>query len=865
MTLYKIFLVLIACFFSQLLQAVEPPQINKNSLITSTLIPINISYQNECITIFNNTDKSINLNEARIEFYSQAQVTQVAIEEHEGQVILKANDLSTLPHFQGHRYLITFMNLARPLLNPGEQIRVKLNKNSKSPINNLHLLAPPLTPIDVKVSVQNVNWVETFTICNTSSFTIPLTNLEFDFNYALPMPTNIWGNPWVAWTVANQTNSSVTLVGGTPYSGSLAPDPDCKNPLTIQFNANPTSPRPTGPFVFKAAIDNPPAQVGNLTVNLPISPNNALNAPVITVSGSNYSKEQTINWNTSYTFSNLTPGVYTIKGANVTDGISTYTAQPLTANVVANATASATLIYTSQPQTTGTLLITLPVAPAAGLPAPSVDVTGTNYKNQKTLNWGTSWQLTNLTPGNYTIQGSLVTNGTVYYSASAQTAAVKANTTVTQNLIYTQQTATGALKITLKNPPATVMPITFSNGNTSFTQTINLAGQTITLPTGTYNLKSSFFGYDATFNPLTVTIPSNKELTVTYKRATTSNAIYVGYFDSLFKDGQITDGAQTNLANLPSFVNVVNLAFMKPDASYAKSSFDLTTTGLGFNYSGTVLKTAIATLRAKQPTTKILISVGGASYGANWSKLNVDAIANFVTDFGLDGVDIDFEPTNPGCALGADAQIHCAIDTAFQSYVTKLKAALPATAIISVAGWSNGAFGEGSWKQSPPANAYRGIMIPLMRSPAATAINMINVMSYNAGSQYNATDALDAYNQYFKGQVNLGVAVPPEVDSSHVYDLCSVLSLSRQVITKANTNNKAPGLMLWSLQKTPTGDVSHTNPNATLISQVICERLNLFNCDQVLLINGFKKAIPAISLTTLEKLCALQHDNKMGY
>jgi chitinase len=64
-----------------------------------------------------------------------------------------------------------------------------------------------------------------------------------------------------------------------------------------------------------------------------------------------------------------------------------------------------------------------------------------------------------------------------------------------------------------------------------------------------------------------------------------------------------------------------------------------------------VIKAAIARLKTRNPNTKVLVSVGGATY-SNWKRLNVKAIRKFVKTFGLDGVDVDFEPTNPCEAAG---------------------------------------------------------------------------------------------------------------------------------------------------------------------------------------------------------------------
>lgn len=41
------------------------------------------------------------------------------------------------------------------------------------------------------------------------------------------------------------------------------------------------------------------------------------------------------------------------------------------------------------------------------------------------------------------------------------------------------------------------------------------------------------------------------------------------------------------------------------------------------------------------------MAVGGATYTA-FDKMNVAGIAKFVAEFGLDGVDLDYEPLDPG-------------------------------------------------------------------------------------------------------------------------------------------------------------------------------------------------------------------------
>ena len=108
-----------------------------------------------------------------------------------------------------------------------------------------------LSPAQIKVIATNEEGIETISICNNSSIAIPLTSVEFRFNYNASMPTNIWGEPRVHWNVASKAGTAVVLTGKSSDELSLSPDPNCTNPLTIQFNASPDAPPASLPFVFK--------------------------------------------------------------------------------------------------------------------------------------------------------------------------------------------------------------------------------------------------------------------------------------------------------------------------------------------------------------------------------------------------------------------------------------------------------------------------------------------------------------------------------------------------------------------------------------------------------------------------------------
>src|SRR5579883_2115806 len=183
--------------------------------------------------------------------------------------------------------------------------------------------------------------------------------------------------------------------------------------------------------------------------------------------------------------------------------------------------------------------------------------------------------------------------------------------------------------------------------------------------------------------------------------------LLVGYYQT-WSDSWKANGADTVLAKLPSYVNVVNLSFMEPNASYASGSGSLGGTGLSFPYDGPTLKAAVAALHASHPNTKVIVSVGGATY-PSWSSFNAAPIAAFVNDFGLDGVDIDYEPSNPGCTNGGGT-VSCPSDAEYVGVINAMRAALPRPKWLTIAAWSVGAYGEGAWASAPPTgSAYMGI------------------------------------------------------------------------------------------------------------------------------------------------------------
>jgi len=302
------------------------------------------------------------------------------------------------------------------------------------------------------------------------------------------------------------------------------------------------------------------------------------------------------------------------------------------------------------------------------------------------------------------------------------------------------------------------------------------------------------------------------------------NKLFVGYFET-WSEKWKQDPKDTSLARLPSYVNVVNLAFMLPDNHYS-GNLDLHSAGIDLPYDGNEAKKAIAILKSRNPDTKVLISVGGATY-TGWDKFNEGGVAQLVKDLGLDGVDIDYEPASCNC-IQHDGDVSCPTDAQYIDVIQRMRKALPRPYILSIAGWSDGAYGQGDFQDDQPQDEFTGLAVNMLRK-TGSALDWIHIMSYDAGNELDPKRTLLAYKSLFSGKVTIGIEIPPEAWGGHkytmnqVYDLCDFAA-----------DNGGAGLMLWSLQQRPKGAVTDNNPDAQLVAQGACWRMGLSNCDDPL-------------------------------
>jgi chitinase len=295
------------------------------------------------------------------------------------------------------------------------------------------------------------------------------------------------------------------------------------------------------------------------------------------------------------------------------------------------------------------------------------------------------------------------------------------------------------------------------------------------------------------------------------------------YYES-WSDNWAGTGASLRLAKLPSYVNMVLLSFMQPDSSYS-GGVTFAGTGIQFSSDASVVKDAIALLKARNPGTKVLVAVGGATYN-NWGAINVNAIASFVSAFGLDGVDIDYEkmPEAGSCPAA------CSTDAELTNVITKMRAALPRPAVITAAPFSVGAYGQGAYVAALPRSSYYGMWVKPLQT-AGAALDQLNLMTYDAGgltapasgpTMYDPTVAFMAYKSLFSGNILVGLEVPPEAWGDDV--ITTARATQYAAFQKANGG---AGMMLWSLQK-------QGSPSVQQLSDAVCAALGLPGCGAAL-------------------------------
>ena len=238
----------------------------------------------------------------------------------------------------------------------------------------------------------------------------------------------------------------------------------------------------------------------------------------------------------------------------------------------------------------------------------------------------------------------------------------------------------------------------------------------------------------------------------------------------------VNDSSKMDLALLKDTypgLDCVNISFAQPDMNYKGGSFD--GTGLQFSQDFGVVVGAIKILKSKGVT--VMLSVGGGSYWSEKKNPNIDAWVYLAMDLGCNGIDIDWE------VGGSD-------DKTLTFVITSLNKKWP-NSKISFAGFSTGAYGkDGS------GDTYKGMSIDAMVN-AGDKVDWINIMTYDAGPEFDALGALDCYRIYYPGPLNIGFEIGVQGWGGALLSNDDVVRMA----TYSKNNNPKNGAFIWCLGK----------------------------------------------------------------
>ena len=380
--------------------------------------------------------------------------------------------------------------------------------------------------------------------------------------------------------------------------------------------------------------------------------------------------------------------------------------------------------------------------------------------------------------------------------------------------------------------------------------------------------------YTVSYTPQLLTAVSGATAKISYvKQAASGNGVFVAYFPTWFTPvfnafcpttdpryfdlvtktwksctaGQVLPDdhiikASVLAGGIPDYVTHVILSFAKLNRmrnyqGLSHTHQDLRALGLDYNGSSASLKESIRVLKLKNPGTKVILALGGASYNDSWDNVTSQdktKAIQLMKDLGLDGLDVDYEKIGTSPAL---------IDQYYHSIVAmrEIIDGVGNGAILTLAGWSTGA---DCTIQTPLGSTYPDCVkksvwwkgdngtegnhgrerIVLQGRGANSMIDLIGVMSYDAN--YDNFDPVIAYKQYKAiakpgAVIALGIQPSPDEGWGHArtyvhdrginndcvgntilqdqYGTVKPGTFSVQRFANVVKENPGDGFMMWSL------------------------------------------------------------------
>ena len=124
-----------------------------------------------------------------------------------------------------------------------------------------------------------------------------------------------------------------------------------------------------------------------------------------------------------------------------------------------------------------------------------------------------------------------------------------------------------------------------------------------------------------------------------------------------------------------------------------------------------------------------------------------------------------------------------------------------------------------------PASIYTGVNVAMAKSPAGQTLDLINIMSYDAGSVsstgFDPIVSFDAHRSLWgpNAAVAMGVEIPPEAWGGNILNIDQLTQFSKYVKGKYDSNRQT-GMMLWSLNKNGTPSPSDVLKTACSVLEV---------------------------------------------
>lgn len=150
---------------------------------------------------------------------------------------------------------------------------------------------------------------------------------------------------------------------------------------------------------------------------------------------------------------------------------------------------------------------------------------------------------------------------------------------------------------------------------------------------------------------------------------------------------------KSKLALVEECINYITLSFLRPDTEYNDINGPMNTLFYDGEIPLTRLKEEIKASKDNYPGNRVVLASTGGEIGGNFPKVNYDALVNGVSDLGLDGIDIDYEPNGVMTQSQTEIEKYIELISGFRKAFDKKTRETGKKYIISCAPTGIGLFG----------------------------------------------------------------------------------------------------------------------------------------------------------------------------